>query len=320
MKFFPRRWLSGKIGAMRIYSKWALLAVRTPRRRRANAVRIRRAKACGGLHVQLDTHVGLFAHLTWALKIATYCERHGIPLYVTCTSRQYGGNRGCDWFNHLFRQPHATATLPRPARARLVTIRINEFEEFPWFSDPSLELSLAGAMRVREKYFAVAPGIIEKADAFARAHFSRGPVVGCHYRGTDKSLEAARINYAEMAGALAAALEQQGPLAALFIATDEAAFLEHVRAAFPMRSVISADHERSTDGRALHNNRRAARGLRQAEEALIDSLLLSRCAMLVKTPSTLSAWSKMFNPGLPVRFVGRANARTSYYPENLMLP
>jgi hypothetical protein len=41
-------------------------------------------------------------------------------------------------------------------------------------------------------------------------------------------------------------------------------------------------------------------GLAIGREALVTCLLLSRCGFLIKTPSYLSGWAKIFNPLLPV--------------------
>jgi len=39
-------------------------------------------------------------------------------------------------------------------------------------------------------------------------------------------------------------------------------------------------------------------------DALVDCLILSKSAVLVKTPSMLSAWSKILNPHLKLILVG----------------
>ena len=44
---------------------------------------------------------------------------------------------------------------------------------------------------------------------------------------------------------------------------------------------------------------------RKGFHALADCLLLSRCQALVKTPSALSTWSKVFGPHLNLVLVGK---------------
>jgi hypothetical protein len=139
-------------------------------------------------------------------------------------------------------------------------------------------------------------------------------MIGVHFRGTDKGSEARRIEIDEVVSSIR---RKARPDSVLFVASDENAFVEHLMAQGLGLKIVSADHARSQDHRALHFDPRHA-GFRHAEEALMDSLLLSKCAVLIKTPSALSAWSKVFNPGLEVVLIGRAFDHVQFFPEKAL--
>lgn len=308
----------GKKAAARIYLNWWRLHLRRVWRRRLNRLLMKNSKDI--LHVRIDSPVGLFAHLSWCLEVAAFSEKQNLLPFINCTSRQYGDGRG-DWFNIFFHQPHISAKY-RHAPPDAPVLRIREFEEMPFFMDFNPNFTIEEISRLQRTYFPVSENIIRKVDTYVENHFRNQHqdrrIVGCHYRGTDKGVEAARIAYAEMTVALQNALGQFPKDTALFIATDEAAFLAHIRAALPHTPLLSADHKRSTDGRALHFTRES-HGLANGEQALIDCLLLSRCDLLVKSPSALSAWAKIFNPQIPVTLVGRPYPHAMFCPESIIV-
>lgn len=315
---FLFNWADRKKNAMRIHLNWWRLSLRRTWRRRLNRQLLQNTRDI--LCVRIDAPVGLFAHLSWCLEIVAYCEKLKLRPCITCTSRQYGEG-GRDWFNVFFQQPAARQVLA--SREKQPLLRVSEFEEMPFYMNFNPEFTIGEMARLQRAHFPVAESTARKVDAYVDAHFQphktqSGRIIGCHYRGTDKSVEARRIAYDEMTAALKHALAQFPGGAALFVATDEAAFLAHVRAEFPQTPVLSADHKRSSDGRALHFTQEA-HGLANCEQALIDSLLLSRCDALVKSPSALSAWAKVFNPALPVTLVGRPYPHAMFCPESVVV-
>ena len=62
--------------------------------------------------------------------------------------------------------------------------------------------------------------------------------------------------------------------------------------------VLSFANILSSDGTAVHRNRRGPSKYEIGKEALVDSLLLSRCDFLLRTESNLSVASLFFNPAL----------------------
>ena len=307
-------WVKSKAVAAKIYARYGILKVRRGARQRANQRRLNR-EGGGVLTFHLESPVGLFAHLSWCLQIAAYCHPRGIVPRFVCTSPQYGDG-GEDWFKMLFEQPKLAAFAPRVLE-NADAVQVREFEELPFYTQRLLT-ELTPAAKLQCEYFPVSPRLLAQADEFAQTNFPRGSTLGCHFRGTDKGIEAKRVAYETMTHCLHARLAKLGSNPVLFIATDEAAFIKHARSALNGVRVVSADVHRSTTGQALHLDP-ALRGRPQAEAALIDALLLARCDHLIKSPSALSAWSTLFNPQLGVTLVGRPFAHAMFFPENVLV-
>jgi hypothetical protein len=155
----------------------------------------------------------------------------------------------------------------------------------------------------------------------------KGKALGIHYRGKDKFINESDpisfrqvINYARdrMSSGRAGGFEM------VYLATDDPDFYEACHSEFGHRLV-------SYSPATTHLNHfdDTSRNFRKNALALIDSLLLSECDLLVKTPSLLSAWSKVFNPDLEVVCVGRPHHGCygafnldghGYWPEKCLHP
>ena len=83
----------------------------------------------------------------------------------------------------------------------------------------------------------------------------------------------------------------------IFVATDEQACLDYMLGAFPGQ-VLYRPMRRAVDGRPIHKT--PGDGFRKGEDAVIDCLLLARCAQLIRTDSDLGLFATFFNPALPV--------------------
>lgn len=164
--------------------------------------------------------------------------------------------------------------------------------------------------------FSLAPGLQEELDAAAARLPTDGVVLGVHFRGTDKYLEARPVAPADMWTLVEDFVTRSADdVAAIFVATDgeEFAKLAEKRVAGGLRSrhgrpvkLVMNPSARSQSDQPLHKQGSCPPGL--AKEALLDALMLSRCDVVLKTASQLSAWSKVFNPSLQMF---RVNA---FYP------
>jgi hypothetical protein len=113
-----------------------------------------------------------------------------------------------------------------------------------------------------------------------------------HYRGTDKFCESPRQSVHEYYDALHNRVD---PSHKLFVATDDASFLEWMIGTFGDR-VLYTQAARSRDQTPLHLG--SHRGPRQAEECLLDVLLMARCRHLVHGNSSVTNGVLVFNPAM----------------------
>ncbi|MDQ2659031.1 MAG: hypothetical protein M3Y03_01280, partial [Verrucomicrobiota bacterium] len=149
----------------------------------------------------------------------------------------------------------------------------------------------------------------------------RGRTIGVHYRGTDKFLcESLPVTHPEVFDAIERTAGWKTPI---FLATDDRDFFQFMAERVPP-SLLR--YQREPDGPSHYEQ---AATFEKGMEALTDAWLLSKCSVVIKTSSLLSAWSVIFNPDLPVVLVGgpKKNAYpedhalsggAGYFPENLL--
>ena len=147
-----------------------------------------------------------------------------------------------------------------------------------------------------EKYVRVKPHIREKLDTFVNEHFNNLPVIGIHYRGTDKKSEAPTVPYLDVIEQIAGEINKC-PESMIFVATDDENFLSLIKEQFPHK-IIALDAIRSRTEDPVHTSSLGDR-YKKGEDAILDCLLLSKCSKLFKMASNLSDTSLKFNPALP---------------------
>lgn len=154
-----------------------------------------------------------------------------------------------------------------------------------------------------DKYIHLKPHIVKKIDDFKSKHFENSYVIGVHYRGTDKVTEARPVSYSYMVRSIKNALDASGKKnIKVFIATDESAFLNHMKSIFKSAVICVEGHMRSASKkRPIHltNNDPYKCG----EDAIVDTYLLGECDVLIRTASNLSLWSTFLNPDMPVNLL-----------------
>lgn len=268
------------------------------------------------LAVDIDAWVGLFAQLTWVVYLLQYCEERGMVPRIRLTGPLYARAPGLDWLGDLFALRHRREDNPGPPIGVLRISRISEFAQLGLARDIPARISVQQAARLIREQLRVRPDIQAHVDRFAAQHFDRRRVIGLHFRGTDKVTEAHRVSWEDCAATVDNYRRAHPDTQALFVSSDEAAFIDWIRGRIAGIEVIAHDdQERSRDGKPIHTQ--AARGDngQKAREALINTLLLSRCDVLIRSSSFMSAWSSLFRPDLPIIMLNAPFDAKCWFPD-----
>jgi hypothetical protein len=255
--------------------------------------------------------VGLFAQLSWCLQIAYFCEEHGLVPLLSAVSPQYRDpRRARNWLTYFFDMD--------PVKKPDFVIRdLRQLHLGSRGAIPTIERGAA----LRAKYLPVKPEITEKVESFVAANMAGRKVLGVHFRGTDKTSEATRVDREVIQQTIGRFLQKNLNIDCLFVASDEASFIPYIRDAFPALPVVSHDDMfRSHTIQPFHLEDHGEGNYRKGEEALINCLLLSQCSALIRTTSFLSAWASIFNPELPIVLLNPPYAKTLWYPEKVLIP
>lgn len=157
-------------------------------------------------------------------------------------------------------------------------------------------------------YIRIKKPIQKKIDAFYDAHMAGKKVIGIHLRGTDKCSEAEVVgttDYLEIANNWAS---QQKEECIFFVATDEEQLLEKAKEGLN-GTVYHWDSCRSIDGKAVHHKTNHHSPAKKGEEVLIETILLSRCDVIIRGHSNIAYTATFFNPAIedilvePKRFI-----------------
>lgn len=257
--------------------------------------------------------LGFFAHLTWYIPILTVSAQHNIPVDIASISPQYTSpERGPDFVGYFF--------IDRVAAQRTIP------PDLPWTTirtvgdvvadDDALQSGFEHAHRVFFERYAFRPWVTEAVDTLLQDRPPGRRLIGIHYRGTDKKSEAPRTAYEEMLAIIDRELTQS-PDAQIFLATDEARFVHACRLRYGNRLLFLRDFVRSTDGNAVHHNRKHD-GFQLGRDAVLNCATLSRCDIVIKTPSILSGWAKVLNPAVEMYLVAKPFSQCMWFPDRAL--
>jgi hypothetical protein len=280
--------------------------------------------------------------MTWCLEILQYSELHDLIPDIRMTGECYlDPKRGENWLKHYFVTTLPMSTDEAPQRIRSTKKMCEGCKYGLCNSSPRCfgrlhpvvpKMSLEDGARIFHKYLRPKAHISKIVEDFWTDMDAVGPVVGVHFRGTDHSEEAPRVSYEHCLHVLENYVQSHKGIAAVFVASDEQPFVDFikqsVRGAIPIYS--RDDYYRSSHGVQISELPLVRResdvppvfrtavgegGYEKGEDALVNSLLLSRCSILIRTTSRLSAWASIFNPDLRVILVSRPYDDALWYPE-----
>lgn len=144
-----------------------------------------------------------------------------------------------------------------------------------------------------QKYIKLNTIVQKKVDQFYQQHINANHTIGIHIRGTDKYKEEKPVSPAT---AVQAALKYAHEDSQFFIATDEQRILNELLTLLKDRRVVYYDCYRSQNGAPLHIRRPSYAQV--GEDVIVEMYLLSKCNMLIHTPSNVSNFPLYLNPVL----------------------
>lgn len=255
------------------------------------------------VHVK-HPHDGFFAQMGGVMGVLTLCRRRGLVPHIVLSGPHYlDRRRGGNFLEYFFEGPHYTRTQ-RWAIRLLPQRRLVDFNQVAGWSRHDYP-TLATSGKLFSRYFLIKDQMLRDVDGYCLEEIPRGHTLGLHLRGTDKFSEASDVDLIEVVRCISWCLERDTAITTIFVASDVEGLPQDIQACFPHIRVAYRETEiRSADGRSIHhglNTPPYAKGY----DAMMNSLLLSRCSVLLKTMSNLSGWSKVFNPDLPTFLMNR---------------
>lgn len=238
---------------------------------------------------------GLFSEFAAVVGMLDHFERqraHYAGLRVVFRDGlYYDAAAGPNWWEYYF-TPIAIAGDPAaPTR----TVSPHFHDHCAYLVERRLPRAV-GAALVR-RHIGLTPVVESAAREFMSGRWAGAPVVGVHYRGTDKAEDAPRVPYDHVATLVRDQLRSHPDECRVFVATDEAAFADYMRRAFPSR-ITYREMFRSVDGRPI-DVVNADGNYQKGLDAVVDCVLLSRTDFLIRTASNLSLCATLFNERLP---------------------
>ena len=291
-------------------------------RRFVNELRLRRR--AGTLAVEIDARIGFFAQLNWCLYILAYCSEHGLHPRIRLTGAQYGQGHNRDWFHEFFVEKEVADPVDlsraRKAEGRQIALSIAHINETAFAALYAPSMSIEQAHHLFTTHYAIRPHIQKHVDHFIARELSNRATVGLHFRGTDKSTEAQPVDWSRCFQSVVKYAADHPDVKQVFLSSDDPQFIDwFAQKARGTLSVIShPDEERSRDAQPVHASA-TGNGYQKGFEALVNCLLLSRCAALIRTASFLSGWSSVFNPRLPITLLNEPYGHTSWFPDRELI-
>lgn len=233
---------------------------------------------------------GLYGQiLTWILEILPYLERNNIKPIWDITSPYYGDIFG----KHIL----LNYTPDNDNfNSNLTDIKMSNGHHF------GNDFELANKMWYT--FFKFSPYIINKVDKNLE-DLDMAETIGIHYRGTDKiETEGGYINTQLFTKIVDDYLKSKNQIKNIIILTDEKKILLELKKHYEDNYNVIYDKElyesNHNDILFFNNIKNSVDIDKHYEQALIDTITLSKCSLVFKTASALSAWAKILNPNIEI--------------------
>jgi hypothetical protein len=239
---------------------------------------------------------GMFHNFNIVLGCLELYDTHdhiGIKVDFGEEGLYYEESHGPNWWNYYFEPINYTSREYSKKRPLIKRLRDDEKGEIG--NGAHFYMKRERAHELIEHYICVRKEFLEEVEAFYHEYLEGSFIIGVHYRGSDKWLEAIHVSYEETLSKIENEIAVQEDCK-IFVATDDPSFLEEIKKHFGEK-VYYIDAQRLKD-KPVHyySKERFLNG----KEALLDCLLLAKSDVLIRTNSNLSAVSAYFNPQMRV--------------------
>jgi len=207
---------------------------------------------------------------------------------------------GPNWWEYYFEPININPEL-RTKKTQLM----NENMKVHGANSVISSMSRERAAELTKRYVHIKPHIQQKIDDFIIHHFDGHFIIGIHYRGTDKHEEAPTVPYETFYQKLTEIIEEHKfDDYRIFVATDEAAFIDYIKTMVDTTKLCYTNAIRSPNSKPVHVDS-GYDPYQLGEDALIDCVLLSHCSVLIRNWSVLGSTSANINPDLLVISLNR---------------
>jgi hypothetical protein len=264
--------------------------------------------------IEIRENSGFFSVMQMVLFILMHCEERKLTPQISARGGIYGDPEGkIDWFSSLFESVRPTSDSTMPSRVRTSIVR--DLVQTGFRNRYEAGLRLQSASKLFRSYYRPVESVRNEVDAACTRLDVSETTLGVHFRGTDKKSEAMTLPWIDFCRLVEQTLALNPQLTNIFVSSDEQAFVDFF-CDWPFNRPVSVAPAKllSTGATPVHFS--GYPGLEIGREALVSSLLLSRCGHLVKMPSYLSAWSKIFNPELAVTLAVPPRHDAFWFPDS----
>ena len=262
--------------------------------------------------IEICSTFGFFAYLQTALYILLYCDDYALRPAIRFTGGAYAkGSDRAGWLENYF-----TPKLGPLPDQFLFFSKIRSDHDLGLHVKYHDRFTIELAHYLFNKYFSIKDHLLADLDSFVAEHSIGEQFIGVHFRGTDKSFEAPRVPWQNVRDGIEELLRADKSIRGIFVASDEPELIEWLHSipfGLPVVSLENTEIYRS--GVATHLTSDTGDGYVKGKEALLNSLVLSRCGYCLKTASALSGWSKIFNPALRVVMLNKPYDRFFWFPD-----
>ena len=260
--------------------------------------------------VEIISGMGLFANLTFALYITKFCQEQKLTPHFkfTLENSTIKGNP----FDYFFKIKSNNKKQPGKINYAKMKSWSDLNMNIDWTKYQSLNIQ--SAEDLINKHFTINKSVLDKVESFYNEKLKNKNVLGLHYRATDKCSEANLLSYNYIIKQLNIYIEKYPQTELLFVSTDDINFIPYLENNFlKIPITYNQDSFRSNNQISTHKSGKNLYDINL--DAITNCLLLSKCTRLMKTASILSAWSKLFNPDLPVIILSKPKETFNFFPE-----